>query len=78
MAINVVVGGGPVEILTPQDQFIGPSVLISNADGKVGFFGAAPLVKQTVTGARDDGTALEDLLEKLAAIGLIVDATTAT
>jgi hypothetical protein len=32
----------------------------------------------TVTGARDDGTALTDLLSKLAAKGLIIDSTTAS
>jgi hypothetical protein len=43
-----------------------------------GFFGAVPTGQPTITGARDDGTALADLLTELATLGLIVDSTTAT
>ena len=44
----------------------------------IGFYGATPAVKPTVTGARDDGTALADLLTELATLGLLTDSSTAT
>lgn len=46
---------------------------------KIGFYGVAtPVAKQTVTGARDDGTALASLLDALEALGLITDSSTAS
>jgi hypothetical protein len=42
----------------------------------IGFFGATPVARPTVTGSRASGAALADLLAKLAALGLINDATT--
>lgn len=42
---------------------------------KLGFWGATPTVKQTVTGAKGGNAALTDLIAKLAAIGLITDST---
>ena len=45
--INTVVSGGPVEIETSQVQFVGPQVLVGNAAGQVGFYGTAPIDKQT-------------------------------
>lgn len=60
-------------------QYLGKgSVVVTDAEGKIGFYGAAPVAKATVTGARDDGTALQSLLVALAAAGLIVDNSTAT
>ena len=47
-------------------------------DGDVGFYDTEPQTKPTVTGARDDGTALADLLTELATLGLITDSTTAS
>lgn len=44
----------------------------------LGFYGDVGTVKPTITGARDDGTALASLLTALAAQGLLVDSTTAT
>jgi hypothetical protein len=44
---------------------------------KVGFHGAAPIAKQTITGSRGGNAALADLLTKLAAKGLIIDSTSA-
>jgi hypothetical protein len=48
------------------------------ADGTgVGFFGATPIARPTVVGARDDPEgALANLLEELANLGLITDSTT--
>ncbi len=42
----------------------------------LGFHGATPVARQTVTGSRADGTALASLLTALAKLGLIVDAST--
>lgn len=42
-----------------------------------GFFGATPVAQQTVTGSRGGNAALTSLLSKLAALGLIVDGTSA-
>lgn len=47
------------------------------AEGNVGFTGATPVGRQTVTGSRSDGTALASVLTALAAFGLITDNTTA-
>lgn len=44
----------------------------------LGFYGAVGTAKPTITGARDDGTALLSLLTALADMGLLVDNTTAT
>ena len=52
--------------------------LLGQSGGKVGFYGTAPAIKPTVTGARDDGTALADLLTELATLGLITDSSTAS
>lgn len=43
---------------------------------KLGFFGATPILQETVTGSRGGNVALGDLLAKLATIGLIIDSTT--
>ena len=60
-------------------QYLGKgSVVVTDATGKIGFYGAEPVVKATVTGARDDGTALASLLDALEALGLVVDSSTAT
>jgi hypothetical protein len=42
-------------------------------DGTISFFGGAPNAKQTVSGSRSSGAALESLLAALANFGLIVD-----
>jgi hypothetical protein len=42
----------------------------------VGFYGARPIARPKITGSRSDGTALANLLDKLEAMGLIVDNTT--
>lgn len=45
--------------------------------GSVGFSGMTPVAQQTVTGSRSDGSALADLLSKLAATGLIANGSAA-
>jgi hypothetical protein len=55
----------------------GTSAKISSTN--LGFYGASPVAKQTVSGARDNPEeALKNLLAKLATLGLIVDDTTET
>lgn len=44
---------------------------------KIGFYGATPGTKPTITGSRTDGTALASLLTALATLGLLVDSSTA-
>lgn len=48
----------------------------AGTDGKVSFFGNAPLVQQDVTGSTGGNVALQSLLARLNAIGLINDSTT--
>lgn len=43
----------------------------------IGFFAAAPVAKQAITGSRSGNAALADLLTKLALTGLITDSTSA-
>lgn len=45
--------------------------------GPVGFFGATPTTKPTITGSRGGNAALASLLTQLAALGLITNSTTA-
>lgn len=51
------------------------SKLGNSSTQKVGFWGATPIVKPTVTGSKGGNAALTDLLSKLASMGLIVDST---
>ncbi len=51
--------------------------VLDGAANQVGFFGATPASKPTVTGSRADGTALQSLLTALATLGLITDSSTA-
>jgi len=51
--------------------------VLDGAANQLGFHGATPVAKQTVTGSRASGAALADLLTKLATLGLITDGTTA-
>lgn len=53
------------------------SIEASGSEAMVGFFGTAPIVKPTVTGSRGGNAALADLLTELAALGLIVDSSSA-
>lgn len=49
----------------------------TGATQKLGFFGATPIVRPSVTGSRGANAALASLLTQLAALGLITDSTTA-
>ncbi|MGW7786047.1 hypothetical protein [Streptomyces tricolor] len=50
---------------------------IDGAGNKLGFHGAAPIAKQTVSGSRGGNAALASLLTALANLGLITDGSTA-
>ena len=53
--------------------------ILPNASTSLGFYGATPITKPSVSGARDDPeAALADLLNELATLGLIANSTTAT
>lgn len=51
--------------------------VLDGAGNTAGFYGAAPVTRQAVTGSRADGTALTNLLAALDLLGLIDDQTTA-
>lgn len=48
----------------------------TSSSEKIGFWGATPVIRQTVTGSRGGNAALASLLTKLATEGLILDSTT--
>jgi hypothetical protein len=48
---------------------------LQHTGATLGFFGAAPIARPTVTHSRKDGSALADLISKLAALGLVSDQT---
>lgn len=48
----------------------------SGSATQMGFFNTTPISKPTITGSRASGAALQDLLTKLASLGLITDSTT--
>lgn len=50
---------------------------LDGAANTLGFHGATPVAKQTITGSRASGAALADLLTKLATVGLITDGSSA-
>lgn len=78
---GTVTSSGPVNVsgtLTAFGYFgAGGNVGLGSGVSLIGFFGAAPVAQPTVTGSRSDGTALADLLAKLATLGIVVDGTTA-
>ncbi|MFD9570003.1 hypothetical protein ACFWBI_09175 [Streptomyces sp. NPDC059982] len=49
--------------------------VLDGAANKLGFHGATPVTQQAISGSRGDGSALADLLAKLATLGLITDST---
>ncbi len=65
----------PAVTLTAIQQFLGQDVLIANADGTVGFYGATPVVQgAAIADATDAASAITQLnlaLAQLRALGLI-------
>lgn len=64
-------GGHNIEFSTTTGTKIGTAT-----GQKIGFWNATPVAKPTVTGSRSAGTALTNLLQELAAIGLLTNSTT--
>lgn len=60
---------------TLRDKDTPTNILMTWGSGTLGFFGASPSGRQTVTGSRGGNAALADLLSKLATLGLITDST---
>jgi len=56
---------------------VGKASQLRIGEASLGFFATAPIAKPEVTGSRTAGAALTSLLEKLAALGLITNGTTA-
>jgi hypothetical protein len=54
----------------------GVRIEASGTAAKIGFLGAAAIVRPTITGSRATGEALANLLTQLANLGLIIDGTT--
>jgi hypothetical protein len=48
---------------------------LQHTGATLGFFGATPIARPTVSHSRKDGSALADLISKLAALGLVTDQT---
>jgi hypothetical protein len=66
----------PSKVVTDSPDFIGaPSVVIAHTDGKVGFYGATPVVAQTVAVAATDAATTQALANSLraalVALGLV-------
>jgi hypothetical protein len=68
-------------LISPTDQVTlgyGATIgrCLEHTGNALGFYGARPVARPRITGSRSDGTALANLLDKLEAMGLIVDNTT--
>lgn len=79
IGINAGLSGSPFEI--GGDAQISGFARITGAldheGSTAGFFGTAPIAKQTVIGSRGGNVALQSLLEKLNALGILTDNSTA-
>jgi hypothetical protein len=64
--------GGDIDIQSTTGTKIG-----TGTSKKIGFWGATPVVKQTVTGSRGANAALASLITALATAGLVVDSSSA-
>ncbi|MFD4921160.1 hypothetical protein ACFWNE_07550 [Streptomyces goshikiensis] len=77
-ALNVV---GLTRIANAVLQVEGPASSVRHtldgAANKIGFHGATPITRQTVSGSRADGTAAASLLSAMATLGLVTDSSTA-
>lgn len=57
------------------DDLDNPSVAVA-LDGDIGFFGATPASRPTISGSRGGNVALADLITKLETLGILEDSTT--
>lgn len=69
---------GYVQATDPDGESTVASTSVHWDGNTMSFFGATPISKPTIGGARDDGTALGYVISQLAALGLVTDATVAT
>lgn len=69
-ATTILLTGASSRVLT-----LAADVKIGEAADDIGFYGATPAGKPTITGSRGGNAALADLLTELAALGLITDST---
>lgn len=77
---GTVAGDGAIAAATGKTVHLGASAKTSQfrvSEAAIGFYGTAPQAQPKVTGSRATGEASKVLLEKLAAIGLIVNESTA-
>lgn len=71
MTINTVTSGGPVDISTSQNQFVGDAVIVGGAvatGGEVGFFGTEPVTQAVVAAAASDAATTQALANSLRTI----------
>ncbi|MFC8008643.1 collagen-like triple helix repeat-containing protein [Streptomyces cinereoruber] len=77
-ALNVL---GPARVINAALQVEGESGtvrhVLDGAGNRLGFYGAAPAERPTITGSHSDGTAIASLIAALATLGLVTDDTTA-
>lgn len=58
----------PSDVEVVQTQFVGPEVLIADANGKVGFFDTTPIVEQTIAAAATDPATTQALANSIRTI----------
>lgn len=61
--------------VTGNTTLTGNASIAAGSNKSIGFYGATPGTKPTITGSRGSNAALADLLTKLATLGLITDST---
>lgn len=75
-ANQMVLGAATHAVLVKGLLSISGAAVLAGSGQKVGFYGSAGAVKQTVTGSRGGNAVLATLLTYLASLGLITDGTT--
>lgn len=71
MSINTVLAGGPVDIRTTQDQFVGTDVIVGGTvaqGGAVGFYGTAPVAQAVIAAAATDAATTQTLANSIRTI----------
>jgi hypothetical protein len=69
-------GAHAINLAAQAINLAAQAVQIAAAGNHLGFYGAAPIAKPTITGSYGGITALKNLLQALQTMGLIVDAST--
>jgi hypothetical protein len=68
---------GNFATISLADPAQGIQIMTNPASGKLAFWGATPIIRPTVSGAKAANAALTSLMTALAALGLVTDTTTA-